>query len=82
MSRSYKKSKIHGYSTATSEKEDKQIMNRTLRSRHKQQIQVAMVEDNWDEFLLDTKDDAMNQYDMAKDGKGYWEDADDEFFRK
>ena len=82
MSRSRRKTPIHGITTATSEKEDKKLMNRTLRSKHKQQIHTALTQDELDELILMNKDDAMNVWDMSKDGKMYYFTDEEEFYRK
>jgi len=69
MSRSFRKNKIFGWSASESEKKDKKICNRKMRRYNKHILQ----EDVEEEFM--TQDEAMDKYQMSKDGKQYWGDA-------
>lgn len=64
MSRSKKHTPIHGHTTSTSEKEDKQRANRAY--RHK--VNVALKQE--DEVLPELKE-VSDVWDFAKDGKQY-----------
>ena len=70
MSRSYRKTKIFGNSGNVSEKQDKRIANRCLRSR------VRCGELNL------TLREVSNPWDFAKDGKNYWANATEKDMRK
>lgn len=75
MARSFQKTKIFGITTATSEKEDKRLANRSLRRAVKQVIK--------DEFeVLPELREVSNVWSMAKDGKMYWGNAPVEYLRK
>jgi hypothetical protein len=74
MSNSYRKTPIIGTTTADSEKKDKQIANRRLRSKVKQLLKLG------DYDWLPTIRDVSNVWDFAKDGKRFFKDK--KWFRK
>lgn len=65
MSRSKKKIAITGWTTARSEKEDKRIINRSLRRQTRRILNSEGAED----AILPVQDDVMSLWSMAKDGK-------------
>lgn len=70
LSKSIRKTPIFGHTSATSEKKDKQILNRAMRSKNKQLIKTTT---DWDEFIPFEKDDIMSTWEMEKDGKSYFD---------
>jgi len=76
MARSRRKTKIFGSTTCRSEKEDKRLMNRAIRSKVKAKLK------HQDDDDLPDKDHIMSTWEMGKDGKGYWKDAKDSDMRK
>lgn len=70
MSRSRKRTPIAGITTAKSEKDDKRLANRRIRSR----VKVALASRPEDD-LLPTRRELSNPWTMAKDGK-IWLDPD------
>ncbi|PKH51257.1 hypothetical protein CXF68_11455 [Tenacibaculum sp. Bg11-29] len=64
MSRSKKKNKIHGNTTAKSEKENKQDANRKLRRTTKQKVSSG-------ETILPKLREVSNIWNFNKDGKTY-----------
>jgi hypothetical protein len=68
MSRSRKKHPITGFTCAKSEKENKRIMNRIIRHKVKTQFKTKDLEE-LEEFLEPKKDEVMDVWSMAKDGK-------------
>jgi len=64
MSRSKKKTKIHGITTAASEKENKQDANRKFRRITKQKVKSEETE-------LPNLREVSNVYSFVKDGKKY-----------
>lgn len=85
MSRSKKHSPIGGLTIARSEKKDKIMANQKTRSSIKRELRKALMEDDEEALdLLSTKSvkDYVNTYDMAKDGKKYYADLEDETYRK
>lgn len=76
MAKSYKKHNILGFTTAESEKEDKQIANRKLRRKANQVSgQAKLSEDGNDVDYPDMKEVADN-WGFAKDGKQIVSDSD------
>lgn len=75
MSRSRKKSKIHGITTAESEKQDKQEANRRLRRVVKQKV-------NQGETELPELREISNIWGFAKDGKIYHPETPKKLMRK
>jgi hypothetical protein len=70
MSRSRKKTPIHGLTLSRSEKRDKRTANRRLRARQRHDVQSGAE-------VLTIQREASNVYSFAKDGKHYvrkWED--------
>jgi len=67
MSKSYRHTMIYGH-CGSSEKEDKRIYNRALRSRTRQRLRTC---DDFDGTVLPEVRDVSNPWSMAKDGKGY-----------
>lgn len=76
MSRSRKKSKIHGITTAESESVDKRIWHKRMRAAER------------DRLITDPESEPTHQnevsstYAMAKDGKHYWTEMPPELMRK
>jgi hypothetical protein len=75
MSRSKKKTKIHGYTTAESEKENKQQANRKYRRIIKQKIKST-------ESELPKIKELSNVWSFDKDGKRYDSNMTDKDLRK
>lgn len=99
MSRSRKHTPISGNTHARSEKEDKQTLHGVHRANKRKVISQIMKEDlDADEAVFYTDDEAMNLWDMAKDGKHYmdsdtryghipgrqeqWDEAREKYMRK
>lgn len=76
MSRSRKKTKIHGITTAESEAVDKRIWHKRLRTRERDRL----ITDPESEPTLEN--DVSGVWDMAKDGKHYWPNMPDDMMRK
>ena len=76
MSRSRRKTKIFGITTADSEQRDKQRSSRALRRKVRSKLQVGDFD-----ATLPVVHEVVNPY-MSKDGKQYWGDAKDEDLRK
>lgn len=76
MSRSRKKTKIHGITTAESEAVDKRIWHKRLRARERDRL----ISDPESEPTLEN--DVSGVWDMAKDGKKYWADMPSDMMRK
>jgi len=72
MSRSKRKHKIFGITTAASEKKDKVFHHRKMRKKIKSQIQKGDFESP---FPIDNE--VSNPWTWDKDGKQYWPDATD-----
>jgi hypothetical protein len=77
MSRSRRKTKVFGSTTSDSEKQDKRIINRALRSKTR-----AKLKHDPDTDYFPVQDDVMGKWEMSKDGKGWWKDARDSDMRK
>ena len=77
MGKSFKKTKIFGNTSSKSEKEDKRICNRALRSKVKQQIKYGDPE-----APFPTQEEVFAIWSMSKDGKGYWKSASKKDMRK
>jgi len=75
MSRSKKKTKITGITTAESEKEDKQEANRKLRRKTKEILKQGKEE-------LPKLKEVSNVWSFSKDGKKYNKDMSDKEMRK
>ncbi len=75
MSRSKKKTKIHGNTTATSEKENKQDANRKFRRIVKQKVKL-------DETKLPELREISNVWSFDKDGKRYNSEMTEKDLRK
>lgn len=76
MSRSRKKTKIHGITTAESEAVDKRIWHKRLRARERDRL----ITDPESEPTLEN--DVSGVWDMAKDGKKYWAAMPSDMMRK
>jgi hypothetical protein len=68
MSRSRKKTPVLGMTGCRSEKHDKRLCNRILRSWAKRIIDTCQ---DFDNLIIPTKREAMNIWSMGKDGKHY-----------
>lgn len=75
MSRSLRKTKIFGYTTAETEKQDKRRWNRVFRKVSKNQIRL-------DKEAPIKIQDVTNVWDGAKDGKQYYNRANKKDMRK
>ncbi|BDD05285.1 hypothetical protein [Aureibacter tunicatorum] len=75
MSRSFRKTKIHGITTARSEKQDKRDANRKFRRVSKQKVSD-------EERLFPVMREVSNVWAFAKDGKIYDSDMRDKEMRK
>ncbi len=75
MSRSRRKTKISGWTTATSEKEDKQLANRRLRRIVKEKLKLG-------EAILPKLREVSDVWCFEKDGKAYHSDMEDKDLRK
>ncbi len=75
MSRSKRKTKICGWTSASSEKEDKQLANRKLRRIVKEKLKSGKV-------ILPKLREVSDVWCFDKDGKGYRADMDDKDLRK
>ena len=73
MSRSYKKTPIHGMTNADTEKFDKKVWHRAFRRKTKSEISKSHydLEHLSETILPDTKEES-NTCLMRKDGKKYW----------
>ena len=69
MGKSYRKTKIFGNASG-SEKKDKQLCNRKIRHKVRQQIEEGDFE-----TPMPLPNEVYNEWGMAKDGKSYWKDA-------
>ena len=70
MSRSHRKTPVFGFTTATSEKQDKRHANRRLRRAvHQGKIYLRLR-------------DVSNVWSLGKDGKKYWVDCPPNYWRK
>lgn len=81
MSRSYRRTPIFGIASAPSEKADKQRANRTLRRKNRQIMHLAPLDKDGGPvpyLLLEVSDPWL----MAKDGRRFWIDAEEEDMRK
>jgi hypothetical protein len=76
MSRSYKKNKIHGYTTCDSESVDKRIWHKRMRARERDRLITDPESEPTHENEVSSK------WDMGKDGKTYWADMPPEMMRK
>lgn len=70
MSRSRRKTPIWGITTASSEKDDKQIWHRRYRARVRSAIETCVDYEDLD-WLIPTVKESSNPWDMNKDGK-HW----------
>ena len=75
MSRSRKKSPIFGNANADSEAQDKRIWHSRMRHRERQALHSS---DDYDAHLTTTRDQVSSTWNMAKDGKSYFFEADRE----
>jgi hypothetical protein len=72
MSRSFKKTAIFAITTSPSEKEDKKEWHSNFRSKAKQNLNKAVLEDTLDEFTDINVLDVSDPFWFAKDGKIYY----------
>lgn len=75
MSRSRRKTPIFGYTSADSERDDKRIWHSRMRHRECQALHSS---DDYDAHLTTTRDQVSSTWNMAKDGKSYFFEADRE----
>lgn len=76
MSRSRKKTKIHGIAYCDSEALDKRIWHKRMRARERDRL----IADPESESTMESE--VSSTWDMAKDGKRYWADMPDWMMRK
>lgn len=76
MSRSFKKTAIFAITTSPSEKEDKKEWHSNFRSKAKQNLNKAVLEDTLDEFTDINVLDVSNEWNFAKDGKIFYSEDD------
>lgn len=72
MSRSFKKTAIFAITTSPSEKDDKKEWHSNFRSKAKQNLNKAVLEDTLDEFTDVDKLDVSEVWWFAKDGKIFY----------
>lgn len=73
MSRSKRKTPIHGIAIGSSEKEDKRHLHGIERSQQRQVLSKILKEElDPDEVTFYTVDEALDKWSMSKDGKSYW----------
>jgi hypothetical protein len=78
MSRSYRKNPIIG-NTGSSEKYDKVHAHRKSRKQIKDHIAATHGDlDSLEEILMPTEDEISDNWTSSKDGKSYWDIADNE----
>ena len=75
MSRSRRKRPIFGNANADSEASDKRIWHSRMRHRERQALHSS---DDYDAHLTTTRDQVSSTWNMAKDGKSYFFEADRE----
>ncbi len=75
MSRSKRKIKIIGITTAKSEKEDKHYANKKLRRIVREKLKSG-------EVILPELKEISDNWDFAKDGKKYYGDIEERYMRK
>ena len=78
MSRSKKKTPIHGFCSCKSEKSDKKIWHSKFRHKEKQRL----TSENLEEFITTDKKEVSNNWDFGKDGKTYYSMKDYENFKR
>lgn len=73
MSNSYKKTPVSGWTTAKSEKEDKRIWHKRMRSHTRDLCQKCetLDEEELEGMIFPVEHDVSDNWDMAKDGKVY-----------
>ena len=74
MSRSYRKTPITGTTTAKSEKKDKRIANRRYRRKCDQALR--------NEEEMPVLNEVSNVWEFAKDGKSYYYDKTDKYYKQ
>lgn len=72
MSRSYRKTPIHGITTAASEKADKQTWHSSFRSRERQKLHRFITRPDTEHITTHALE-VSDVWGMAKDGRRYWE---------
>lgn len=70
MSRSRRKTPIFGYANADSEAPDKRTWHSRMRHRERQALHSA---DDYDGHLTTVRDQVSSAWNMAKDGKHFWD---------
>ncbi len=75
MSRSRRKHPIFGNANSDSEAQDKRIWHSRMRHRERQVLHSS---DDYDAHLTTVRDDVSNTWNMDKDGKSYFFEADRE----
>jgi len=73
MSRSFKKTPIHGIAKCSSEKQDKRIWHQRLRTHNRMLCKSATLStaDAAEALMFLMEHDVSNKWSMAKDGKAY-----------
>jgi hypothetical protein len=83
MSRSRKKTPIHGIACCRSEKADKKIWHRRFRASERSRlVDVLRCPEIADGYLTTHFREVSNRWSMGKDGKVHWEkpDSSDDYF--
>ena len=84
MTRSRKHTPIFGMTCAKSEKSDKILMHKKIR-RISKKLLKELDEIDCDSVIFPIEDEVMNQWNMAKDGKGYYspyKESEKEWYKK
>jgi hypothetical protein len=76
MSRSRKKTKIHGFAVCDSEAQDKRIWHKRMRARERDRLITDPESEPTHE------DEVSSTWSMGKDGKTYWADMPERMMRK
>lgn len=72
MSRSSKKTPVHGMTMARSEKDDKKDWHQRHRRRERQELKSAVTQGEPDAFMPVDRREVSDPWSMAKDGKRYY----------
>jgi hypothetical protein len=78
MSRSKKKTPIHGVTKCKSEKKDKKMWHAKFRHTEKQRLKT----EDLDDFITTHEREVSNDWSFGKDGKSYWSIVDFNNFKK
>ena len=76
MSRSVRRTPIHGHTLCDSERCDKKRWHKIWRSTAKIQLTQAMILSQGEEYIDRHFREVSSPWNMGKDGKSYWSDRD------